>query len=131
LNIINSTVLPQPLTSSVNQPLNKPPSQSTNQSSNKGTETVIRSSVQQPNSISTQTNTSFTLKPNQSLRFINVTSDGLTVAKFGQKTVEASLNRYALDQTSLNQSPQAQYQTNQTLLEREQIGQLVGIDLFA
>lgn len=62
----------------------------------------------------------------ESLRIIRVAPDGLKVAEFGNNSRFASSS-----QSSVSNRPEEQYQINQQLLEREEIGQLVGVDIFA
>jgi len=63
---------------------------------------------------------------NESIRVIRVASDGVKVAEFGAKNQSIGKS-----QSSLQRKPEEQYQTNQQLLEREEIGSLLGIDIFA
>ena len=63
---------------------------------------------------------------NESIRVIRVASDGVKVAEFGAKN--QSINK---SQSSLQRKPEEQYQNNQQLLEREEIGSLLGVDIFA
>jgi hypothetical protein len=65
-------------------------------------------------------------RQNESIRVIRVASDGVKVAEFGAKN--QSINR---SQSSLLRKPEEHYQNNQQLLEREEIGSLLGVDIFA
>ena len=63
---------------------------------------------------------------NESIRVIRVASDGVKIAEFGARN--QSINK---SQSSLQRKPEEQYQNNQQLLEREEIGSLLGVDVFA
>jgi len=65
-------------------------------------------------------------RQNQSIRVIKVATDGIKVAEFGTNKQNVSNG-----QSSLQRKPTEQYQSNQQLLERDEIGDLLGIDLFA
>lgn len=62
----------------------------------------------------------------ESVRVIRVASEGLKIAEFGSKYQTVNNGRL-----SSSAKPEQQYQSNQGLLERQEIGELVGIDLFA
>ncbi len=62
----------------------------------------------------------------ESVRVIRVATDGLKIAEFGSKFQSPTSGRL-----SSLEKPELQYQANQGLLVREEIGELVGVDLFA
>ncbi|TQV85787.1 hypothetical protein [Aliikangiella coralliicola] len=65
------------------------------------------------------------VRTNTSLRVIRVAEEGVEIAEFGGNG--ASGGGTGL----VNASPLQQYESNQQLLQREQIASQVGIDLFA
>ena len=65
-------------------------------------------------------------RQNESIRVVRVASDGVKVAEFGARN--NSINNV---QSPLQRKPEEQYQANQQLLEREEIGSLLGVDIFA
>ena len=65
-------------------------------------------------------------RQNETIRVIRVASDGLKIAEFGAKSASISNG-----QSSFKAKPEQQYLANQQLLEREEIGPLLGIDIFA
>jgi len=65
-------------------------------------------------------------KQTESIRVIRVANDGLKIAEFGAKNPSVSNG-----QSTLQRKPTEQYQNNQQLSEREEIGELLGIDTFA
>ena len=81
---------------------------------------TIRTDQTNPNS-KEQTN-----HQNETIRVIRVASDGLKIAEFGSKYKPNSNG-----QASAQRKPEEQYQSTQQLLERDEVGGLLEIDLFA